>query len=116
MMGLEEPLITPKRGFSIARVAVPAAIGLCLAFAIFIALVWQPGGWQSAFVNHGILWRSDWLLHVNYSTNNDFILPTPSTRCSFVIDQIMQHNNNHSEAMLRAKFKVQSRDVNSFYR
>eukprot|EP00962_Isochrysis_galbana_P005399 scaffold1454_cov112-Isochrysis_galbana.AAC.2 len=31
LMDLEEPLVTPKRGFSIARVAVPAAIAWWLA-------------------------------------------------------------------------------------
>jgi hypothetical protein len=111
MLGYDEPLITPKGGRSMSRVTAAAAIGLLLGFGTILSLAWQ-----SAFVHRDLLLRSDWLLHVNYTTANDFSLPKPSMRCDFIIDQIMQHNSNHSNAMLRAKFRVQSRDVNSFYR
>jgi hypothetical protein len=116
MMGMDEPLLTAKRGRSIGRVTIAAAVGLCLASAIILSLAWRPSVRWSDFARAGLELRSDWLLRVNYTKTNDFSLPTPSMRCGFVIDQVMKHNSNHSDAMLRAKFRVQSRDVNSFYR
>jgi len=52
----------------------------------------------------------------DYGVDDNFRLPKPAARCEFVIDQIMAHNANHSHAMLTAKFKVQSQDVNAFFR
>lgn len=53
---------------------------------------------------------------ISSPSNASFSLPTPARRCGFVIDRVMRHEANHSHKMLREKFRVQSKDVNSFYR